>query len=125
LRKEELPNSIYMLDAVPHDWLFPRVAAVVHHGGVGTTAAGLRAGVPSILVPFFGDQPFWAGRVRALGGGPAAIPRRELSAARLAQAIQEAVADEPLRRRAAEIGALIRTEDGVGRAVTIIESLGG
>jgi UDP:flavonoid glycosyltransferase YjiC (YdhE family) len=125
LRKEKLPNSIYMLDAIPHDWLFPRVAAVVHHGGVGTTAAGLRAGIPSILVPFFGDQPFWAGRVRALGVGPAAIPRRELTAGRLARAIQEAVTDEALRRRAAEIGALIRAEDGVDRAVTAIETLGG
>ena len=123
LRKEKVPDSIYMLDAVPHDWLFPRVAAVVHHGGVGTTAAGLRAGVPSILVPFFGDQPFWAGRVRALGVGPAAIPRRELTVERLARAIHEAIVDEALRRRAAEIGASIRAEDGVGRAVAIVAAL--
>jgi UDP:flavonoid glycosyltransferase YjiC (YdhE family) len=99
------------------------VAAVVHHGGVGTTAAGLRAGVPSILVPFFADQPFWAGRVRALGVGPDAIPRRELTAGRLAQALHTAVADEALRRRAAEVGALIRAEDGVGRAVALIAAL--
>jgi UDP:flavonoid glycosyltransferase YjiC (YdhE family) len=125
MRKEKVPNSIYMLDTIPHDWLFPRVAAVVHHGGVGTTAAGLRAGVPSLLVPFFGDQPFWGERVRALGVGPAAIPRRDLTAERLARAIQEAVGDEALRRRAAEIGALIRAENGVGRAVAIIETLGG
>jgi UDP:flavonoid glycosyltransferase YjiC (YdhE family) len=123
LRKDNLPDSIHMVDAVPHDWLFPRVAAVVHHGGVGTTAAGLRAGVPSILVPFFADQPFWAGRVRALGVGPDAIPRRELTAGRLAQALHTAVADEALRRRAAEVGALIRAEDGVGRAVALIAAL--
>jgi UDP:flavonoid glycosyltransferase YjiC (YdhE family) len=79
--------------------------------------------VPSILVPFFGDQPFWAGRVRALGVGPAAIPRRELTVERLARAIHEAIVDEALRRRAAEIGASIRAEDGVGRAVAIVAAL--
>ena len=123
LQKENAPDSIYMLDSIPHDWLFPRVAAVIHHGGVGTTAAGLRAGVPSILVPFFADQPFWAGRVRALGVGPDAIPRRELTAERLAGAIQTAVTDEALRRRAVELGATIRAEDGVGRAAALIDTL--
>lgn len=60
----EYPDCIYPLDKVPHDWLFPQVAAVVHHGGAGTTAAGLRAGVPTIIKPFFGDQFFWAARVQ-------------------------------------------------------------
>lgn len=60
----EYPDFIYPLDKVPHDWLFPQVAAVVHHGGAGTTAAGLRAGIPTVIKPFFGDQFFWASRVQ-------------------------------------------------------------
>lgn len=61
-----LPSFIYPLKSVPHDWLFPRIAGVVHHGGAGTTAAGLRAGVPTIIKPFFGDQNFWAERVESV-----------------------------------------------------------
>ena len=76
LQRTDLPASVMMVDGVPFAWLFPRVAAVVHHGGAGTTSAGLRAGVPSVVVPFFGDQPFWAQRVADLGVGPAPIPRR-------------------------------------------------
>ena len=119
LQADRLPPSVIMVESVPHAWLFPRVSAVVHHGGAGTTAAGLRAGVPAILIPFFGDQGVWAGRVRALGVGPAPIPRRELTAARLAEALRQAITDEALRRRAADLGATIRAEDGVGRAVAI------
>ncbi len=70
LHSGDLPDSVYMLDSIPFSWLFPRVAAVVHHGGAGTTSAGLRAGVPSIIVPFFADQPFWGQRVADLGVGP-------------------------------------------------------
>ena len=123
LRAEALPTSVIMVDSVPHAWLFPRMAAVVHHGGAGTTAAGLRAGAPSILIPFFGDQAFWAGRVRALGVGPAPIPRKELTAERLAIAIRQAVTDEALRQRAADLGVTLRAEDGVGRAAAIIDAL--
>jgi UDP:flavonoid glycosyltransferase YjiC (YdhE family) len=123
LRADALPASVIMVESVPHAWLFPRVAAVVHHGGAGTTAAGLRAGAPSILIPFFGDQAFWAERVRTLGVGPEPIPRQKLTAERLAGAIRQAVTDEALRRRAAELGAAIRAEDGVGRAAAIIDAL--
>ena len=66
LGSTELPDSIFRVDSVPHDWLFPRVAAVVHHGGAGTTAAGLRAGLPTVIVPFTVDQPFWGWRVHEL-----------------------------------------------------------
>lgn len=117
-----LPDTILRLEAVPHDWLFPQVAAVVHHGGAGTTAAGLRAGVPSVVVPFFGDQYFWGWRVHELGVGPHWIPRKELTAANLAQAIRQAVHDEEILRRAASLGSTIRAEDGVGMAVQTIES---
>ncbi len=121
LKSADLPGDVFKVESVPHDWLFPRVAAVVHHGGAGTTAAGLRAGVPSVLVPHFGDQPFWARRVVRLGVGPKPIPRKRLTAQRLGAAIATAVTDENMRARAAALGERIRSEDGVGRAVGAIE----
>ncbi len=120
LQMAELPDSVLMVDSVPFSWLFPRVAAVIHHGGAGTTSAGLRAGVPSIVVPFFGDQPFWGRRVAELGVGPAPIPRRRLTAERLTGALQQAVTDQAMRQRAADLGATLQAEDGVGCAVEII-----
>ena len=120
LRTGNLPDTIFMLDSIPFSWLFPRVAAVVHHGGAGTIAAGLRAGVPSIIVPFFADQPYWGQRVADLGVGPVPIPRKKLTADRLAQAIQTAVTDQAMRQRAADLGAKIRAEDGVARAVEVV-----
>jgi sterol 3beta-glucosyltransferase len=80
LQKANTPDSIFMIDSIPHSWLFPRVSAVVHHGGASTTAAGLKAGVPSVIIPFFGDQPFWGQRVADLGVGPKPIPRKKLTA---------------------------------------------
>jgi sterol 3beta-glucosyltransferase len=123
LQEIEVPDSVFVIDSVPHAWLFPRAAAVVHHGGAGTTAAGLRAGVPSVIVPFFGDQPFWGQRVAQLGVGPAPIPRRELTVERLAQAIHEAVTDPAMRQRAAHLGSNIRAEDGIARAVAVIQHI--
>lgn len=113
----EVPDSVFLCDFVPHDWLFPRMAAVVHHGGASTTAAGLRAGVPSLIVYFFADQPFWGQRVADLGAGPSPIPYKELSAERLADAIQVAVSDQAMRVRAIALGQKIREEDGVTNAV--------
>jgi len=123
LEKTDLPDTVFMSDSVPHAWLFPRVSAVVHHGGAGTTAAGLRAGVPSITVPFFGDQPFWGRRIAELGVGPEPIPRRRLTVERLASAIQQAVGDGDMRQRAARLGARIRAEDGMAGAVEIIRQV--
>lgn len=117
------PPSVFMAGSLPHAWLFPRMAAVVHHAGVGTTAAGLRAGVPSIAVPFFGDQPFWGERIAGLGVGPKPIRRPRLTAERLADAIEAALNDEAMRGRAARLGAAIRGEDGVGQAVGVIEDI--
>jgi UDP:flavonoid glycosyltransferase YjiC (YdhE family) len=114
------PDSVYVLDAAPFSWLFPRVAAVVHHGGAGTTSAGLRAGVPSVVVPFFGDQPFWGQRVADLGAGAQPIPRKRLTAKRLAEAIDRVMTDDVMRKRAAALGEAIRREDGVARAVEVI-----
>lgn len=115
------PASVHFVESVPHTWLLPRVAAAVHHGGAGTTAASLRAGVPTVIVPFHGDQFFWAQRVQELGAGPAPITRRRLTVERLAAAIVEATADPALRGRAAALGERIREEDGVGDAVRWIE----
>jgi len=123
LQKTDLPESIFMIDSIPHSWLFPRVSAVVHHGGASTTAAGLKAGVPSVVVPFFGDQPFWGQRVADLGVGTKPIPRKKLTAERLANAIQEVVTNEDMRQRAAQLGKQIQTENGIKSAVEIINQL--
>jgi UDP:flavonoid glycosyltransferase YjiC (YdhE family) len=120
LRPGDLPDSVFLVDSIPHAWLFPRVAAVVHHGGAGTTAAGLRAGVPTVVIPFFGDQGFWGQQVAALGAGPVPIPRKQLTANRLASAIQQATSDPAMRRRASALGSQIQAEDGIARAVDII-----
>jgi UDP:flavonoid glycosyltransferase YjiC (YdhE family) len=121
LQPEFVPDTVFVVDSVPHAWLFPRTAAVVHHGGAGTTAEGLRAGVPSIIVPFILDQPFWGARIKALGLGPDPIPQKELTADRLAKAIQMAVKDSQMKQRASSYGANIRAENGVGNAVKIVK----
>lgn len=113
-------DRLFVVRDVPHSWLFPRVSAVVHHGGVGTTAAGLRAGVPSLLVPFFGDQFFWGRRVFELGAGPRAIPRNDLTAERLAEGLKTCVGRGDLRTRARRLGEEIRSEDGISRAVDAV-----
>ena len=115
-----VPESVFVLGSAPHDWLFPRMAAVVHHGGAGTTAEGLRAGVPSVIIPFAVDQPFWGKRVRDLGVGPAPIPRKRLTAEKLAHAIQTACVHPEMRQRAATLGHMIRAERGVDNAVEVI-----
>lgn len=115
-------EDVHVVESVPYDWVMPRVAAAVHHGGAGTTAAGLRAGKPMVLCPFVADQPFWGRRVAALGAGPRPIPQRSLDADNLAAAIRQAVTDPRMRDRAAELGEKIRGEDGVGSAVAAIEA---
>ena len=121
LRTDLAQDNVFVIDSAPHSWLFPRMAAVVHHGGAGTTAEGLRAGVPTVIVPFVFDQPFWGARVNALGLGPEPIPQKNLTADRLAHAIRMAVTDPGMKQRANAYGAAIRAEDGVGSAVRIIK----
>jgi sterol 3beta-glucosyltransferase len=113
--------DVFVAEAIPHDWLFPLMAAVVHHGGAGTTAEGLRAGVPSVIIPYMGDQPFWGRRVQELRVGPKPLPRKRLTAERLAVAISEAVSNREMRQRAEALGESIRREDGVADAVGTIE----
>jgi sterol 3beta-glucosyltransferase len=116
----ELSGQVCRIESAPFDWLFSRMAAVVHHGGVGTTAAGLRAGVPTVVVPFTADQPFWGRRVHRLGVGPRPIHCRRLTVQSLAEAIRQAVSDGTMRQRARTLGERLRTENGVARAVGVI-----
>ncbi|MEU1973509.1 glycosyltransferase [Microbacterium sp. NPDC019599] len=116
-------RDVLLIDEVPHEWLFPRVAAVVHHGGAGTTAAGLRAGKPTMICPVLGDQPFWGRRVHELGVGPAPVPLRRLSSEELASAITGMLHDDAYRARAADIAAQLAQEDGTGQAVRVLEGL--
>jgi len=107
----DMPEGVFMLGNVPHDWLFKQVAAVCHHGGAGTSAAGIQAGKPTIVVPFFGDQPFWGAMVKRAGAGPDPIPYKELTAEKLAEAIKHCLEPETLAR-AQELGGKIREEKG-------------
>ncbi|KAG6239630.1 hypothetical protein E4U48_007384 [Claviceps purpurea] len=105
------PESVFMLGNVPHDWLFERVSAVVHHGGAGTTATGIKAGKPTLVVPFFGDQPFWGAMIAKANAGPEPIPYKDLTAEKLAEAIKICLEPNTLAR-AAELGTKIRKEAG-------------
>jgi hypothetical protein len=106
-----IPEGVFMLGNVPHDWLFKHVSCVVHHGGAGTTSAGIALGKPTVVVPFFGDQPFWGAMVAQAGAGPAPIPFKQLTADKLAVAIQEALQPAVLER-AKEMGEKISQENG-------------
>ncbi|XP_038694884.1 sterol 3-beta-glucosyltransferase UGT80A2-like isoform X2 [Tripterygium wilfordii] len=112
----EPKDFIYLLDNCPHDWLFLQCKAVVHHGGAGTTAAGLKAACPTTVVPFFGDQPFWGERVHDRGVGPAPIPVDEFSLPKLVEAIKFML-DPEVKKRSVELAKAMETEDGVNGAV--------
>lgn len=112
------PENVYMLENTPHDWLFPHVRAVVHHGGAGTTAIGLKCGKPTMIVPFFGDQPFWGAMVaKARAGAHEAIPYKRLTADRLAEGIKQCLSPEA-KENAEKIAKGIAAEgDGAENAV--------
>lgn len=116
-------DDVLPVGQVPHHWLFPRVSAVVHHCGAGTTAAGLRAGVPAVAVPFLADQPFWAGRLAALGVSPEPVPFRRLTAGRLAAALRTVTTGPGHRARAAHLAGLLAGEDGAGAVVRALDGL--
>lgn len=122
LAQAEDAEDIHVLESAPHDWLLPRCAAVVHHGGAGTTHEGLRWGRPSIVCPVFGDQPFWGQRVAAIGAGPLPLPQKRLTAATLAAALKAAEAPE-IRKRAAEIGEALRAEPGAAGAAAAVDAM--
>ena len=108
---------------VPLDWILPRVDAVVHHAGAGTTAEAARAGIPSVTVPFFGDQMFWGRRLHLAGAAPPPIARRSLTASRLARALSHALHDPRMRACAAELGVRVRAENGLALAVQVVEEV--
>lgn len=116
--EENVPDNVYLLENTPHDWLFPRVAAVVHHGGAGTTAIGLKCGIPTMIVPFFGDQPFWGAMVsKARAGAHKTIPYKALSVDALADGIQQCLTAEA-KSNAQEIARSIAEEgDGAQNCV--------
>lgn len=115
--EEPLPPQIYSISSVPHDWLFKRIDAACHHGGAGTTGASLRAGIPTIIRPFFGDQFFWADRVEALGVGSGV---RKLTVSSLKEALVKATTDKKQVARAKLVGEQIRGENGVATAIESI-----
>lgn len=122
LKATHLPKNIFKLENVSHDWLFPQVSAVIHHGGAGTTAAGLRAGKPTIIYPFLIDQPYWGERVYTLGAGSKPIPQKNLTAMKLAAAIRKVTTESSIRETAERLSNKLKSEDGIRNAISIIES---
>ena len=115
-----LPDSVHPIEYAPYDWLFPRMSALVHHGGSGTTAAGLSSGIPALVVPILFDQYFWGQRIAELGTGPHPIPFKKLTAQSLADAIRTMTIENDMRVRAAGLGEKLRREDGLQAAVKMI-----
>ncbi|MCF1593757.1 glycosyltransferase [Streptomyces muensis] len=122
---EAAGDDVLTIDEVPHSVLFPRMAAVIHHCGAGTTAAGLRAGVPAVPVPIQFDEGFWADRLVALGVAPRAVPLRKLTAYALADAVRRATTDPSYGRRARDIADGLRAEDGVAPVLDVVNRLAG
>jgi UDP:flavonoid glycosyltransferase YjiC (YdhE family) len=122
-RTHKLSDTLYLTTGTAHDWLFPQMQAIVYHGGAGTTAASLRAGVPALVVPFIAEQKFWGTQVARIGVGPRPISRMQLTAPRLARALQTLLHNSAMRRRAREIAAHLRYEQGVAQAIQAINTL--
>jgi UDP:flavonoid glycosyltransferase YjiC (YdhE family) len=121
LDDSSLPSNIFHAGSIPHGWLLARASCITHHGGFGTTAAGLRAGIPSIIVPHIIDQYLWAQEVEKLGAGPKPIPRKELTVERWTAALTEATHNQEIRATTKRIGEQIRSENGIDTAVRLIE----
>ncbi|MFD7447602.1 glycosyltransferase [Kitasatospora sp. NPDC059827] len=117
-------ETVLTIGDTPHDWLFPRTAAVVHHAGAGTTAATLRSGTPAVPVPAQLDAPFWSARLTALGVSPGPVPLRALTAAHLAASIRQALDDPHYRTRARSVAAALATEDGAAKVLAAVEATG-
>jgi UDP:flavonoid glycosyltransferase YjiC (YdhE family) len=121
LGNQPLPDYVFKIDYVPYDWLFPRLAMVIHHGGSGTTAFALRSGVPSWVVPFVFDQPYWGERIFQLGVGPKPIRFKDLTVERLLEAIRLGVGNSQIKQNADKLGQKIRAENGIDNALHILE----
>lgn len=118
---QNLPPEILHIQGVPHDWLFPRMKAVVHHGGAGTTHAGLAAGVPSLGLPFFGDQLFWSQRLFGMGAGPRPITQDKLEQTALNETFKALASNPRYAQRASELGQRMRSEGGTREAVVLVK----
>lgn len=117
-------EDVLALDDIPHDQLFPHMAAIVHHGGAGTTATALRAGKPSLICPFFGDQGYWAGRVHRLGAGPPPLPFRQLTLSALTQRLRQLTQHPAYTTAARRLARQLAGEDGVTHARHILHRVG-
>jgi UDP:flavonoid glycosyltransferase YjiC (YdhE family) len=117
-----VPPTVHLTEGAYHSVLFPRVAGVIHHGGAGTTAAALRAGIPAVVVPYFGDQCFWARRLYELGVSPPPIPRDALTVEGLAQALRRIVENPAYRDRVSDLKTRLLAEDGIGNAVRLLDN---
>lgn len=116
-----LSPNIVNVDSIPHDWLFPRLAAAVHHGGAGTTGSVLTAGIPSATIPFFSEQPFWGNRIEKLGVGPQPILKENVSVERLIYLFGNLVSNQAIKKRASHIGRRLRKENGLEAATKLIQ----
>lgn len=123
LQTSEMPSSVFIANSIPFDWLFPQLSAAIHHGGAGTTSAALRAGIPSVVIPFGLDQSFWGRRVHNLGVSIKPILPSQLTAKKLAMSIRSVLENKQIRYRATLLGEKIRAENGVENAITIIEQV--
>jgi len=121
IKQMTLPPTFYAAGSLPYDWLLPRCAGVVHHGGYGTIGASFRAGLPALVIPHIADQFYWGQRVHKLGVGPRPIPRTKLDQKKLVESLDELIRNESLHAAAALLGETIRAEAGVENAVRLIE----
>ena len=116
-------DTIFVIKSAPHSWLFPRMSVIMHHGGPGTAAAAMRAGIPQIIVPFLSDQSFWGHLMVALGVGPAPLHRKKIQPLRVQDAFEQILTNAEMRQRARALGELIRNEDGVARAIETVHGM--
>jgi len=114
---DDIPENVHILKYAPHSWLFPKMVALIHHGGAGTTASGFRAGIPMTIVPRNADQPYWGKRVKELGVGLAPIPRKKLTAENLSDAINTLTENREFHKNAQALAQKIQQEDGLSEAV--------
>ncbi|MCW4351985.1 glycosyltransferase [Hoyosella sp. YIM 151337] len=121
LREEAFSGDVFVAGEIPHDWLFPLTRVIVHHGGGGTTGAALRAGIPQVICPFTGDQPFWARQMHRIGVSPPPVSQADITAEGLARAITHAVTSSTIAAKAAQFAQTANSEHGVTQAVQIIE----
>ena len=117
-------DNIFSVGHVPHDFLFRQGICVIHHGGAGTTHAACRAGVPSIVIPHLADQPYWGSRLQKLGVAPKILHRKQMTAKSLTNRILQVINSESMAIKAKELGQKIETEDGLGKAVELVETFG-